>query len=721
MTTGQSSPQPLHNLGLLAKCVWLMHPLVSPCTSHLNLAWIANTLMNPACTQGELVDVEPIGEQGGWSLLTQCVFIDKTKDCTVFTTDVIPVEALPQPISFHKDDRRRPAAWGELFRAFVLHDPSASVSAADIEAQGRDSGGQSTPRTFYGAKTGPPGEPDWAVGTESLLSQLGHLSCLMEKEGSGLSAGDPFPEGRDPGHCQQGSRPVSNLWPIEVLLNGKLNHIKFAIAELERRGLGFGRFTSDGPYPIFEQSRRETSLGGLTAKEQLIGDHIVIGGVTFRSKMELKAWMAAKNIQDLELFICFADPSRLNWISPAKHQHLPFSSDIWEGLRKVGNRDSRILTYLKTAEAWYDGSEYTTGLKNEAIQRVDEIKTVLTDFQMSEKMSLTRHYVATECVTQSSTRFINKVAMRWELDINPSSQAHGMVCGLFHRLKLANEFVKEKFKGHSVLSHVLNLHLQDQAVMKEDYDSMIQELKAQNERREQEAEVVVNSKAMDASREGRAQHWFKAVGLCVWTTCGCNRDYAWYSGLPRGGSAPRGRTQENLHVDGTFKVRWVTQLGELDVTQRLLYGPYAMGSKPPPYNSVQESVMAKMVIMGGLPKGTQELLQCCERYRKGVEKLVTQERREKTQQRIRYDATEMPTCRHNAQTLAKKNYKDLEVERLKRYQQQNGKHTLQDDDNKESKKEEQRWKEQECYMIETLGKDDKDYKFYIKYMQSLPK
>eukprot|EP00536_Pseudo-nitzschia_multiseries_P004185 jgi/Psemu1/9438/gm1.9438_g len=63
----------------------------------------------------------------------------------------------------------------------------------------------------------------------------------------------------------------------------------------------------------------------------------------------------------------------------------------------------------------------------------------------------------------------------------------------------------------------------------------------------------------------------------------------------------------------------------------------------------------------------------------------------------------------------------LEIELIKTYQQQNGKHTLQDDKDKESKKEEQRQKEQECDMIATLGKDDKDYKFYVKYMKSLPK
>eukprot|EP00536_Pseudo-nitzschia_multiseries_P012281 jgi/Psemu1/31572/gm1.31572_g len=65
--------------------------------------------------------------------------------------------------------------------------------------------------------------------------------------------------------------------------------------------------------------------------------------------------------------------------------------------------------------------------------------------------------------------------------------------------------------------------------------------------------------------------------------------------------------------------------------------------------------------------------------------------------------------------------KDLEIELPKTYQQQNGKHTAQDDKDKVNKKE-QRIKEiKQCDIIETLGKDDKDYKYYITYTKSLQK
>eukprot|EP00536_Pseudo-nitzschia_multiseries_P008646 jgi/Psemu1/20956/gm1.20956_g len=70
-------------------------------------------------------------------------------------------------------------------------------------------------------------------------------------------------------------------------------------------------------------------------------------------------------------------------------------------------------------------------------------------------------------------------------------------------------------------------------------------------------------------------------------------------------------------------------------------------------------------------------------------------------------------------SLTEQQSSNLEMELLKTYQPQNGNHTPQDVEEEESEKE-QRWKEQ-CNMIETLGKDDKDYKYYVEYMKPLQK
>eukprot|EP00536_Pseudo-nitzschia_multiseries_P009471 jgi/Psemu1/23270/gm1.23270_g len=56
--------------------------------------------------------------------------------------------------------------------------------------------------------------------------------------------------------------------------------------------------------------------------------------------------------------------------------------------------------------------------------------------------------------------------------------------------------------------------------------------------------------------------------------------------------------------------------------------------------------------------------------------------------------------------------KDLEIEVLKAYQQQNGNHTQRDKEDKENRKEQRQ--KQKYDMIETLDKDDEDYKYYIK-------
>eukprot|EP00536_Pseudo-nitzschia_multiseries_P018081 jgi/Psemu1/54060/gm1.54060_g len=65
--------------------------------------------------------------------------------------------------------------------------------------------------------------------------------------------------------------------------------------------------------------------------------------------------------------------------------------------------------------------------------------------------------------------------------------------------------------------------------------------------------------------------------------------------------------------------------------------------------------------------------------------------------------------------------KDLEIELLKTYQQQDGKHTTQDDEDKESKRERRQKEMEQCDLIETLDKDDEDYKYYIECMKCLQK
>eukprot|EP00536_Pseudo-nitzschia_multiseries_P004062 jgi/Psemu1/9155/gm1.9155_g len=74
---------------------------------------------------------------------------------------------------------------------------------------------------------------------------------------------------------------------------------------------------------------------------------------------------------------------------------------------KSGMSNSRLLPYLKTAEAWDDGLQYT-GVKNDITRHVDEAETELKTLLLSGGMSLDGQRVASECVTQP-TRFINNL------------------------------------------------------------------------------------------------------------------------------------------------------------------------------------------------------------------------------------------------------------------------------------------------------------------------
>ena len=51
----------------------------------------------------------------------------------------------------------------------------------------------------------------------------------------------------------------------------------------------------------------------------------------------------------------------------------------------------------------------------------------------------------------------------------------GHDAGFLQGIKLAEEFVNENFEGHSVLSRVFNLHLQDRVVMKEENEARMLE------------------------------------------------------------------------------------------------------------------------------------------------------------------------------------------------------------------------------------------------------
>jgi len=174
-------------------------------------------------------------------------------------------------------------------------------------------------------------------------------------------------------------------------------------------------------------------------------------------------------------------------------------------------KDSRILPRAKTATDWDDGSLYGS-VKQRILNEVEIVKQML-DSTLSSTTQLTPEgqRVASTCINQSMI-FINNLvtwmsttyyggladgqlgpplwgyishcvrALFKSLQAarisgqKPNPDAADCVWGYFQGLKLANEVNAAGFSGHQVLSHVLNLHLQDQAVMKDALDEKLKTL-----------------------------------------------------------------------------------------------------------------------------------------------------------------------------------------------------------------------------------------------------
>ena len=276
-------------------------------------------------------------------------------------------------------------------------------------------------------------------------------------------------------------------------------------------------------------------------EEQIGGGQVTVGGVSFRSQQEFRSWWKI-NVSDDSLFVCFCDPhALLNMAAEtggdnddamgftANARKAGFSNDMVALARlsfritlpavfgKEGSRaairDSRILPGLKTAESWDDGSQYT-GQRSEAETRIRNTEDVLSEFNKSSGLTDEGQRVAVDCQTRSSN-FVNGL-FSWMTSNFQAGVANGRAPGplwtyishcvreIFNRLhnsrragripnasacdlawgflqgvKLADEFVVERFSGHVILSHVLNLHLQDNALMKTEYSKKMAGMETQ--------------------------------------------------------------------------------------------------------------------------------------------------------------------------------------------------------------------------------------------------
>ena len=321
-------------------------------------------------------------------------------------------------------------------------------------------------------------------------------------------------------------------------------------------------FSNTGPGQVrnsqhdLDLESRVTALQSQVAslEQQIGGDHVTMGGVTFRSKHELKSWLAI-HVPDPSFFVCFVDPSGLLNISQETGMdntedisfqsntlkagfknnhvalaHLSFKRSLplvfGKDSSKVGSRDSRVLPGLKSFKDWDEGSRFQ-GQRTVAAKQARAASQELREYMQNSELTSEAKLVAGVCLEKSLTFIVqlfdwmtstHQNAMinnrdsvsSWQYVSHsvreifsslhqarsagrtPNPSSPDVVWGFLQGLKLANELVEVQFEGHRVLSHVLNNHLQDTAVMKSDFNAKLLLLTQRVE------------KALDAANDAKA-------------------------------------------------------------------------------------------------------------------------------------------------------------------------------------------------------------------------
>ena len=561
------------------------------------------------------VEVIPICDRGAESGMY--VFIVAKEDEAVFIGSVIPVELLPNDISFYVHDVRSAGSWGQYFRLLVARDEEVEVkSEATVNAlidHSHDLLMRSSVKRIKLSKDEGEDPVDMEreinlqltrlsniigshpveMGPDTILTQLSTLSrrldgasqlgakekedlaklgTLFAQHGSDLSKfkGTVIDESHRSFFTQiaplfewfsKWTVPAPKMGappgPIAGILDEqveKVEAIRVAVLNLQQGANAYSppmQQPNQFPWsrvstqnPPLSQAPGNQNQGDLGTKikvmqfqvdkleEQIGGDQVTVGGVSFRSQQEFRSWWKA-NVKDGSLFICFCDPhALLNMAAETgrdNNEAMDFSSNALKagfandmvalarlsfGLplpavfgkesSKVGTRDSRILPGLKTAQCWDDGNQYT-GQKTEAERRLRNTEEVLHEFNSAEDLSDEGQRVVLECQTRTSNfvkglfswmtsnyqagvangrasdplwkyishcvrEIFNRLHHSRRAGRVPNAPPCDLAWGFLQAIKLADEFVLERFSGHSVLSHVLNLHLQDSAVMKEEFN-----------------------------------------------------------------------------------------------------------------------------------------------------------------------------------------------------------------------------------------------------------
>jgi hypothetical protein len=142
--------------------------------------------------------------------------------------------------------------------------------------------------------------------------------------------------------------------------------------------------------------------------------------------------------------------------------------------------DTRALPAMKTPEAW-DLEDGYTRAKRRFEEQIKEVKSTMLE-SVGDHLTGLGRMVAMECIAMayeflSKFRNLHKTRIAGRGPFLGGDRASGIVWGSLQAHRLMQEYLDADFSAHPKCSHILNIHLQDNALMKVDFRREFDKLK----------------------------------------------------------------------------------------------------------------------------------------------------------------------------------------------------------------------------------------------------
>jgi hypothetical protein len=363
---------------------------------------------------------------------------------------------------------------------------------------------------------------------QKIEAELSRMTATVAREGGG---GRLLPGSNQGGELSP-SPPRLNPFGLSGMPSDKLHHPEVSPPQPFR----LGTQSNGRGIPVDTEARFHTVEAQIAElKNQMQAKSVTMGGRSFKSRAEVKAWaalnaragpsyvffvdvhslMALKlgtTLEDAAADADFESKVRKNGYTTIDEANLAssFSRSLPSFFGKPTPTESRKLPALKTAEAWepktmVDGAREVLDRLLVAAGR--ELQSVSMDFLQGEGL-----LVAQSCI-QSAVKFVTDLSTWmsreyvellkrggsevecWGLiahcvravfedlhearmpgrgpHLTMEDRAASSIWGCFQAHLKMQEFEKLGFAAHPTLSHILNMHLRDHTVSKATYDKLL--------------------------------------------------------------------------------------------------------------------------------------------------------------------------------------------------------------------------------------------------------